>query len=303
MIDKKEFENIKDYVTKTFLQDENDLSDFDIYDEVVSRLAAGDLDDYLVSKGSNKSSLELAHEYQGLCFYDGSSSNWLDSVEGPAKETDRSAAYRVVQNFDFLQQLAEKDGGKDILEQLTKFQDYNSYADSSVIECLRNTFANDALLENVLSQMSDSSSRYQIFTDEQKADLLLYPEGTVYYYGENGPTLTQPSLLSIEIHNRMDVEKPIPLQEHSEEENIALELASFFRQAPEFHNVACDMSLEYHEFLRKMTGKSVTNVVEAQRDLRGTVPNVGWSIDDNELAQMLGTPYQPIVSDVEKKQK
>ena len=88
MIDKKEFENIKDYVTKTFLQDENDLSDFDIYDEVVSRLAAGDLDDYLVSKGSNKSSLELAHEYQGLCFYDGSSSNWLDSVEGPAKETD-----------------------------------------------------------------------------------------------------------------------------------------------------------------------------------------------------------------------
>ena len=301
MIDKNKFQFIKNYVIQEFLQGENDLSDFDVCDEMVSRLAFGDIDNLLVNSNSNRDSLTLAHEYQNLCFYDGDFSNWLDSVEGSVKIGEQIAVYRIFQNFQFLSDLA-RDGGKELLESLTKLQDFDTYADSSVIECLRNTFGNDFLLKNTLLQMFSPNSIYQVFSEQQRADLLLYPEGTLYYYGQNGPTLTQPLLLAVEIHNRMNAE-PMNVSSNHELEMIALELKSFFYQKSDFSDIVKDMSDNYHEFLRKISKESANDIFQLQKDINGAVPNVGWTIGNNELARMIGTPYHPVSLQGENKKK
>lgn len=204
-------------------------------------------------------------------------------------------------NFIFLYYVA-KDGGKETLEQLSKFQDYEGYNESSVIEYLRNTFGSDTLLEHALLIMSNPSSLYSVFTDSQKAELLTFPEGTVYFYGENGPELSHPLLLSMEIYNRMN-ESPIDITSLDEFSSMALELSQIMGESPNFSETVRIMSGDYHEAIRRITGGKQQSVYELFHDYKNDMPQLGWSIDQNELVKMLNTPYSLVPSDNSKGKK
>lgn len=291
------FRELQNYVIKNFDYEKDYDYNLAINDSLISHLVSGDLDDMLFSD-ADKSTLKLLHQYQGLCFYDGNHELWLDSVEDYNQIDESLSAYQVLNNFMFLYCVA-KDGGKETLEQLSKFQDYEGYNESSVIEYLRNTFGSDALLEQALLIMSNPSSLYSVFTDEQKAELLTFPEGTVYFYGENGPELSHPLLLSMEIYNRMK-EGTAEVTSLDEFSNMALELNQLIGKSFDFSNTVRVMSNDYHEAIRRITGGKPKNMYELFHDYRNDMPQAGWSIDQNELVKMLNTPYNPISSDNSK---
>ena len=301
----EDFRKVKEYVVRNFGYDEATSYSFAICDSMISHLVEGELDDvlpssvfYSMSSDKKKEVLSLAHRYQGLCFYDGDSDNWLDSVEEISKIGDEGAAFRIFQNFDFLIQLAV-DGGENLLKQLSEFQNYDGYMDSSVIEFLRVTFGDDLLLRQTLKSMTSPDSMYSIFTDSQKADLLTYPEGTVYFYGEDGPKLTHPLLLSCEIYNRMHSE-PFSVSSQDEVSKIASELESYFHKDLDFSEVIREMSDDYHEVIRKISNRPAKDIMELQHDIHGDIPSTGWMIENNPLVQMLDTPYHPTSSKNDK---
>lgn len=305
MKDGKDFQLVKDYVVRNFGYDGNISRSFAICDSMISHLVEGDLDEvlpspslYSLSEEEKKQVLRLAHQYQGLCFYDGDASNWGDSVEDISRISDDVSAFRVFQNFEFLIQLA-REGRVPLLEQLSKFQEYEGFSDSCVIEYLRRTFGDDSLLRGTLLSMTAKDSMYSIFTDQQKADLLTYPEGTVYFYGEGGPRLTHPLLLSLEIYSRMNGKTSTNIPQDNINK-MALELQEFFQEDVDFSEVVRDMSDDYHEVVRKISNRPAGNVVELYHDMHGDIPHVGWTIDDNPLVQMLETPYHPVSNSEEK---
>ena len=119
MKDGKDFQLVKDYVVRNFGYDSNTSRSFAICDSMISHLVEGDLDEvlpspslYSLSEEEKKQVLRLAHQYQGLCFYDGDASNWGDSVEDISRISDDVSAFRVFQNFEFLIQLAREGGAR-----------------------------------------------------------------------------------------------------------------------------------------------------------------------------------------------
>lgn len=296
-----DFRQIKNYVVQRFGYDDDFSNSFDFFDSMITHLVAGDLDDVLFSnlfvslpETEAKRTLSLAHQYQKLCFYDGDSSNWLDSIEGNAMASDELVVFRIFQNFSFLVQMCQE-GGEPLLEQLSKFEDCNGFSDCSVIEYLRGTFGNDTLLKDTLLFMSNNHSLYSIFTDSQKAQLLTFPQGTVYFYGKDGYQFTHPLLLSMEIYNRMNQTTLLPYSGVVDNINqITMELKDYFQEDVNFSDVVQEMSNDYCEAIRKISGRPASNVFELWRDMQGVVPKTGWTIDDNPLSQMLETPYQPI---------
>lgn len=300
MISGSQFRELQNYVIKNFDYEKDYDYNIAINDSLISHLVSGDLDNILFSD-ADESTLKLLHQYQYLCFYDGDSELWMDSVEDHHQIDESLNAYQVLNNFIFLYYVA-KDGGKETLEQLSKFQDYEGYNESSVIEYLRNTFGNDTLLEHVLLIMANPSSLYSVFTDSQKAELLTFPEGTVYFYGENGPELSHPLLLSMEIYNRMK-ESPTDITSLDEFSSMALELRQIMGESPNFSETVRTMSGDYHEAIRRITGGKQQSVYELFRDYKNDMPQLGWSIDQNELVKMLNTPYSPVSSDNSKGKK
>lgn len=74
---------------------------------------------------------------------------------------------------------------------------------------------------------------------------------------------------------------------------MVAEMESFFQKDVDFSQVVSDMSLNYHESIRKITGEKPKDVLELSRDMSGSIPNASWNIDSNPLVQMLETPYHP----------
>lgn len=287
-MNKEVFERVRDFVEAKY--GFSDSLSFSVCDEMISHLVAGELDEFLFGTHENyKEVAAIAHKYQDLCFYDGDSDNWADSVEGPFRMSDELMTMRIFDNFSFLMSISNI-LGEDTLKELRKLKDMEGYQDSSVIDYLRSTFGNDNLLINSLMTMYGKDSTFSIFTDNQKGCLLTYPEGTLYYYGDGGYKFTNPILLSLEIYSRM----------HSNSENVTddvssmvAEMESFFQKDVDFSQVVSDMSLNYHESIRKITGGKPKDVLELFRDMSGSIPNASWNIDSNPLVQMLETPYHP----------
>ena len=95
-------------------------------------------------------------------------------------------------------------GGRDTLEFLRSFSDKEFYSDSSVIEYLRNSFKYDAVLENIIIEMSKENSAYNVFDDKQKAILCSSPQGVLFFEGEDEIKNSNPLLLSTRINNILD---------------------------------------------------------------------------------------------------
>ena len=283
----EDFRKVKEYVIRNFGYDTRESYSLAVCNSMISHLVQEDLDDILPSpilyemdRSKREEILSLAHEYQSLCFHHGDFQQWLSSVGDHAKIAEEVAAYEVFQNFDFLLQIA-KIGGREVLEQLSKFQQLDGYRESSVIESLRTSFNNDMLLEVCLKKTSDSKSDYQIFTDEQKADLLLHPSGTLYYFDESGIKLTDPLVLGCEIYNRMNG-KTLPI-----DEQLSTNLSSFFQRNDDISSVVKEMSDEYTDYVEKVNEFSHFDDESVASSSFSFPHHIGWTVEENsDIGQM-----------------
>jgi len=290
----KRLEEMKKATLLRFL-DEIDLDDeISLYDAMIEHFTNGELDDCFYSpvlKGlsdtDKKKLMSLTHEYESLCFYQRSADYWLDSIEGVSINDFDLIALKLLDNYNFLLDIA-KDGGKETLEQMKKFQDCDGYSDCSVVEYLRNTFAADEILKAVLIEMGKKDSLYNVFTDEQKANLCSFPEGTLYFFdGNSGIKFSSPILLALEIHQRITGDNLDNTDKSSE--FLFKELAEALRKEPSFHEVVTDMSFDY----ANKYGKALNDMMSFIKQVEGRPSKDYWNIDKTPLGQFVDTPYNP----------
>ena len=171
-----------------------DIVDFNdkvmLYETIIQHVLNGDYDDIFVtgsvSEAEDKNeAFALARKYSSLCFYQGNSEYWLDSIEGVSLSNLELICLKILDNYDFLVRIAGE-GGEAALKELLKFQQNHAFDDYPVIEHLRNTFMDDTVLENTIIEMSKTEGLYDCFTDKQKIELCSYPEGALYRVDESG---------------------------------------------------------------------------------------------------------------------
>lgn len=181
---------------------DNDLA---LYDSVFHCFARGDLDHQFesivfdgLSEDERVKLIDLVKDYRGLCFYKGEAEYWLDSLEQMPISDSELIAYSIFDNYDYLLELGQK-GGKRVLDQISEFED-SGYVNSSVVEYLRQSNADDEVLQTVLLDMAREDSLYNVFTSDQKALLLGNPLGTLYTYTEDGVEIKSPLKLACELY-------------------------------------------------------------------------------------------------------
>ena len=210
----KRFEDLKNSVLLRFL-DSIDLDEesMDLCDKIIYYFCKGELDNEfysslltILSEEERKEILKLVHEYLDLCFYDGNSEYWIDSVEGIPLKDAQFICLKILDNINFLVKIALS-GGRRALEFLRIFSDKEYYSDSSVIEYLRNSFGYDDVLENIILEMSKEDSSFNVFDENQKAILCGSPQGVLFFEDETEVKYSNPSLLATRISNILDGEE------------------------------------------------------------------------------------------------
>ena len=151
----------------------------ELYDSMFNHLLNGDFDDSFLSKSledldddSRKAILTLGKNYSFLIFYEGSSSLWLDSIEGVTLQDMDLVCLRLLDNYDFLLKIARV-GGEIVLKQLSAFQKSIISKEGSVVEYLRNTFYNDDALIKFLIGISKKEGIYASLNDLEKIKLCI----------------------------------------------------------------------------------------------------------------------------------
>ncbi len=179
-----------------------------LIDAIFDHLTTGELNENYeteVLKGLNDEEkselLNTVNSYKDVLFYDGDPMCWAESSERFIEDFTMVAT-EVLDNYDFLIKLY-KVGGTKALDLLRELRDQPGYSDYSVIERLRATFGNDELLERVLLEMTKDNNLYKIFTLPEKAELLDFPLGLLYFNkDENTAIVTNPLELALELYNR-----------------------------------------------------------------------------------------------------
>lgn len=187
---------------------EDEDRDIIITDAIFDHLTTGELnEDYDTDalSGLNdeekNSLLNLVNTYRDVLFYDGDPSCWAESSERFIEDFIMIAT-EVLDNYDFLIRIA-KVGGINSLNFLRELKGESGYSEYSVVERLRNTFGNDELLGKVLLEMTKENNLYNIFTTSEKAELLDYPLGSLYFTkDENTAIISNPLELAVELYNR-----------------------------------------------------------------------------------------------------
>ena len=151
----------------------------ELYDSMFNHLLNGDFDEAFLSKSledldddSRKAILTLGKNYSFLIFYEGSSSLWLDSIEGVTLQDMDLVCLRLLDNYDFLLKIARV-GGEIVLKQLSSFQKSTISKEGSVVEYLRNTFYNDDALIKFLIGISKKEGIYASLNDLEKIKLCI----------------------------------------------------------------------------------------------------------------------------------
>ncbi len=177
-------------------------------DAIFEHLTTGELnDDYqtYALRGLNVEEknriLNIVNSYKDIIFYDGDPTCWAESSERFIEDFTMIAT-EVLDNYDFVIELA-KVGGVNTLNFLRELKDQDGYSDYSVVERLRNTFGNDELLEKVLLEMTKDNNLYNIFTTSEKAELLDFPLGVLYFNkDEKTAIISNPLVIAVELYNR-----------------------------------------------------------------------------------------------------
>ena len=180
----------------------------DLYQNMISHLVNGDYDEvfdspYLknLNPEERKELMNLVRDYSFLCFYEGNSNYWTESVWNvPLVDTDYICS-RLLDNYNFLIRIA-KNGGKKALNLLRRFFDIPEYKSSSVIDYLRGSFIDDNILEKTIIDMSSDDSLFNIFSVNQLAELCTVPTGILYFYDSDSIEFTSPLLLAKELYRR-----------------------------------------------------------------------------------------------------
>lgn len=210
----KRFEDLKNATLLKYL-DNVDLDEelMDLCDKIIYYFCKGELDNEFyssllinLSDDERKNILKLVHQYMDLCFYDGNSEYWIDSVEGIPLKDAQFICLKILDNVNFLVRIA-LNGGENALKFLRIFSDKEYYTDSSVIEYLRNSFRYDDVLENIILEMSKEDSSYNVFDDNQKAILCGSPQGVLFFEDEDEVKYSNPALLATRINNILDGEE------------------------------------------------------------------------------------------------
>ena len=276
--------------------------DFDqelsLYDVMISHFVNGDLDAVFDTSVTNEMSdkekkalFDLTREFVGLCFSNGDSDYWLDSLENTPIYDYSLIAYSIFSSYDFLLGLA-KDGGRDVLELLVSLRASEDLRDTAIVSYLKNTFVDEKVLSSVLIDMSGKSSFYNIFTDEQKGILLNYPEGTLYAYGENEVRITSPLVLGVEIYNSVNVDNPITEIDENDLEPLILTLSEFFRDSEfDFYNETLTLVDKYRDYVRKNDISLSAEVSSIKFDFESELIQDAWALGDEVLGGTFDTPY------------
>lgn len=210
----KRFEDLKNATILKYLDSvELDNESMDLCDKIIHHFCNGELDNEfyssllaILSEEERKEILKLVHEYLDLCFYDGNSEYWIDSVEGIPLKDAQFICLKILDNINFLVRIALS-GGRRALEFLRIFSDKEYYSDSSVIEYLRNSFRYDDVLENIILEMSKEDSSYNVFDEQQKAILCGSPQGVLFFEDDTEVKYSNPALLATRISNILDGEE------------------------------------------------------------------------------------------------
>ena len=186
-------EKLKQATIINFTENINYNNKLELYDALIKNVFNGNFNDIFLSNNEyDEETFKLAQKYSSLCFYEGDSSCWLDSVEGVYLSDVDLVTAKILDNYDFLLRVA-KEGKEDALKELLSFQQTDLYSNRTIIDYLRNVFISDDVLVDTLKAMSDKNSSYKEFTAEQKALLCLNPEGVLYKTNEDNSVELIPS--------------------------------------------------------------------------------------------------------------
>ena len=188
-------EKLKQATIINFTENINYNNKLELYDTLIENVFNGNFNDIFLSNyvdSSDKEVFDLASKYKSLCFYEGDSSYWLDSVEGVYLSDLDLVTAKILDNYDFLLKLS-KEGKEESLKELLKFQKTDIFSGRTIIDYLRNVFINDDVLVNTIKSMSGKNDDYKDFTLEQKALLCLNPEGVLYKTNEDNSVELIPS--------------------------------------------------------------------------------------------------------------
>ena len=296
------FEKLKQETILRYSDEIEFDADLTLYDVMINHLVSGDLDSVFVSSvvegmsdEEKKELFSLAREYNELCFHKGNSMCWLNSVENALPSDYELIAYSVIDNYNYLLSVA-KYGGRRVLEQLRTLNQGKDFSDFCIIDFLRNSFIDDKALTAVLTDMSKENSFYDIFTDEQKIDLLSTPEGTLYsYVNPKKIRITSPLLLGAKICNLYTYDSIDSINE-SDCEDLVLHLSEFFRgdlMATEFSDAVFDLSSRYRDYIFNKDFIVENNDFKIIYDITGTEIQRAWQYGDKLLGGSIDAPYSP----------
>lgn len=294
------FEKLKQETILRYSDEIEFDADLTLYDVMIKHFVSGDLDNVfsspvVVGMGDEekKELFALVREYKDLCFFKGMPFFWLDSVENALGADYDLIAYTVIDNYNYLLSLA-KYGGKDVLEELRRINQSQDFSDSCIVDFLRNSFIDDKALTAVLSDMSKENSFYDIFTDEQKSDLLSTPEGTLYsYINPKQIRITSPLLLGSKICNEYTYDSIDSIDE-SNCDDLVLHLSNFFRgelMETEFSDAVFDLSSRYRDYIFSKNLIVDSNDFKIVYDITGADIQKAWNYGDELLGGSIEAPY------------
>ena len=267
-----------------------------LYDVMINHLANGDLDDIFLtdvvegmSDDERKELFSLAREFKELCFIDGDSDKWLMSVENTGAKYYDLIAYSVFDNYNYLLSLA-KYGGRSMLEQLSSLNKSEGLEKNAIIGVLRNSFIDDSVLTAVLTEMTEENSKFDIFTDEQKAVLLTYPEGVLYSYGKlDEVNIVSPLLLARQIYNNISDESIKEINDY----NIS-DVQEFFKSFTaelEFSDEVLSLNARHRDCFRQRNLAMREENIKINFEPSDTSIQRIWSLGDPYLGSSYDTPY------------
>lgn len=292
-------DNLKQHVLNKYFEEINLDEDIALNDSLIHHFFSGDLDNYYDSqvfdnmdKNSKKNVLEEVHKYQDLCFYDNNVDYWLDSCDGIPIDDFDLITYQLLDNFEFLVKLYLV-GGKKSLELLKDYND-SLYRDKelSCVDNIRRNFINDELLFAIFDSLSNDNTLFDVFTKNEKNTLLEYPEGTLYFYGENDIKITNPMFLVMELYYRMNG-KSYDVSNMQDFVKTSANLTGFFLNEDNFDNTVMDMFFEYQSKLSNFdsvifSSSKIDNVLN-RNDLRDK-----WIMQDEALLTNVEIPINRI---------
>ena len=280
-------EALKRLTLEKYLDEIEDLnSDILLYDVMFHHLVEGDFfEDYEfsslegTSKDEKKEIIEKVKKYSDLCFYDGQVDYWSDSIETVKNMDYEFISSELLDNYEFLIGLC-KDSDEEVLEKLEKLKEEDGFNESSVIEYLRNNFKNDEVLAKTILNMSSRNSLFKVFSDKEKAILLKYPEGVLYFYDNDSIKMTSALYLALEICNRMG--EDVSIRDREDVERAILDVTEKLRDADvvDFEEVVTDMSDDYLDNLDTFSRNGTDSMIVLSDD--GTLSKKVWNKDKDK---------------------